>query len=66
MISSLISINPIVAGRVRKSARRIALASVSRKCTMSPPAAIFATAGKVTVATATPKIPSGNCMRRKA
>ena len=66
MISLLIIIRPTVAGNVRKSAKRTALASVSRKCAISPPAAIFETAGNVTVATATPKIPSGNCIRRKA
>ena len=59
-------INPIAAGIVSNVTSRIACARAERKAAMSPSAAVRETSGKVTVPTATPKIPSGNCINRKA
>ena len=66
MIGSARTINPTAEGSVRKTARRMALANVERKRPISPSAEAREITGRVTVATATPKTPSGSCMSRKA
>ena len=58
--------SPIADGIVSKNARRIPRARIVRNSTVSPRAALFETSGSVTVPMATPKIPSGNCIRRNA
>ena len=49
-----------------KNANRIPLARMLRNSSIFPTAALFETSGRVTVPMATPKIPSGNCIKRKA
>ena len=58
--------SPIADGIVSNNASRIARASVARNSAMFPSAALRETSGSVTVPMATPKIPSGNCIRRNA
>src|ERR1700719_3398720 len=66
MIGWARTINPIAAGIVSNVTSRSACASAERNAGMSPSAAVRETNGKVTVPTATPKMPSGNCIRRNA
>ena len=66
MIGDASMARPIADGTVSKNARRIPRASVARNSAVFPSAALFDTSGNVTVPMATPKIPSGNCIRRNA
>src|SRR5207245_2713175 len=66
MIGSARMIRPIAAGIVSSSTSRTECASAERNSSVLPTAALRETRGSVTVATATPKIPSGNCIRRNA
>ena len=66
MIGSAKITRPIADGIVSSMTSRIACASAPRNSALLPSAALRETSGSVTVATATPKIPSGNCMRRNA
>src|SRR6266850_1909670 len=66
MMGSASIISPIVEGIVIRNASRIARESSLRNETMLPVAAIRASSGRATVPRATPKIPSGICIRRKA
>ena len=59
-------IRPIAAGIVSSSTSRTECASAERNSLVLPTAALRDTKGSVTVATATPKIPSGNCIKRNA
>ena len=66
MIGRASIISPMLAGTVSRKASRIPRASVDRKSSWLPSAMFFASSGSVTVPMATPKIPSGSCMRRNA
>src|SRR6059058_6138259 len=66
MIGDASMVSPIAEGMVSKKASRIPRARIARNSSILPIAALFATSGSVTVPMATPKIPSGNCINRKA
>src|SRR5437667_12336136 len=66
MIGEASIASPIADGMVSKKANRIPLARMLRNSSIFPTAALFETSGRVTVPMATPKIPSGNCIKRKA
>src|SRR6266550_3851573 len=66
MIGSARIMSPIAAGIVSNSTSRTECASAERNSFVLPTAALRETNGSVTVATATPKIPRGNCIKRKA
>src|SRR5205823_5673837 len=66
MIGDASMVSPIAEGMVSKKASRIPRARIARNSSIFPIAALFATSGSVTVPIATPKIPSGNCISRKA
>jgi hypothetical protein len=55
-----------VDGSTRNATSRMPFARVGRKSVPMPPIAARDRAGRVTVATATPKTPMGSCIRRKA
>ena len=66
MIGDASMASPIADGIVSKNASRIPRARIARNSAVFPSAALFDTSGSVTVPIATPKIPSGNCIKRNA
>ena len=66
MIGSASTIRPTDAGIVIRNASRIPRASSLRKAIVLPLAASLASSGSATVPRATPKMPSGSCIRRNA
>ena len=66
MIGSASTIRPTLAGMVIRNASRMPRASSLRNPAVLPAAAMRASSGSATVPSATPKMPSGNCISRKA
>ena len=58
--------SPMVEGMVNRNMSRIARASSERKASICPPTTRRDKSGSVTVPSATPNRPSGNCINRKA
>ena len=66
MMGSASIMRPTLAGMVMRNASRMPRASSLRKASVLPLAAMRVSSGSATVPSATPKTPSGSCMRRNA
>ena len=66
MMGSASTMRPMLDGMVMRKVSRIPRASSLRKASVLPVAAMRASSGSATVPSATPKIPSGSCINRKA
>ena len=66
IIGSANTAKPIVEGMTRNATNRKPFERVGPKSAEIPPMAARESAGRVTVATATPKMPIGNCIKRNA